>query len=546
MSDIIDNVLHSREKWEGETTFTVRFVTRMLDMINQELSESGDRDWLVDCLDQASIKISHIENKSRRVASGLTRLGLGPGDILHTAYNSQLDFYWPVWGAWLCGATPSVADPALSVEVIRAQMLDTRAKVVVVSFEAVNNFLAANALLPEDCKIKHILVIDRDPWQSLPDGCSSFKALYNDDGSACPKSLPEFNADEIGIIHWTSGTTGKPKAVLHTQWYLHVMMRKSKLPPRTSSLQSNTLFHAGAFLLPFDGGIRNKFTCYFLKDTEFTGERLLKIIHDYKPAFYMAGPYHVQAMSCLDVGDFDLSSLFCIMPNGGMITTGAVKKLHAMCPNLKLVFSFYGSTETGSVSWTFDVTSGCLGALTPGNQAFIRDLGTGSRLGPGQDGEICVKTMTCMKGYLNNQEANREFFDENGFAHMGDIGYYDEDGKLYFKDRIKEVMRVTAKWFGPSEVEEAIELIDGVLEACVWSTFDKNIADDILHAAVVVKAGAKVTREMIIDYIRNNLPDHKHITGEIFFLDAIPHNPQGKKLRRILKKQHTDRKLISS
>ena len=50
--------------------------------------------------------------------------------------------------------------------------------------------------------------------------------------------------------------------------------------------------------------------------------------------------------------------------------------------------------------------------------------------------------MTCMKGYLNNQEANREFFDENGFAHMGDIGYYDEDGKLYFKDRIKEVMRV--------------------------------------------------------------------------------------------------------
>ena len=190
MSDIIDNVLHSREKWEGETTFTVRFVTRMLDMINQELSESGDRDWLVDCLAQASIKISHIENKSRRVASGLTRLGLAPGDILHTAYNSQLDFYWPVWGAWLCGATPSVADPALSVEVIRAQMLDTRAKVVVVSFEAVNNFLAANALLPEDCKIKHILVIDRDPWQSLPDGCSSFKALYNDDGSACPKSLP--------------------------------------------------------------------------------------------------------------------------------------------------------------------------------------------------------------------------------------------------------------------------------------------------------------------------------------------------------------------
>ena len=85
---------------------------------------------------------------------------------------------------------------------------------------------------------------------------------------------------------------------------------------RTSSLQSNTLFHLGAFMLPFDGGIMNRFTCYMLKDTEFTGrrtlfpprvirselfsaERILQVVHDYKPAFYMAGPYHVQAVSCL-------------------------------------------------------------------------------------------------------------------------------------------------------------------------------------------------------------------------------------------------------
>ena len=49
------------------------------------------------------------------------------------------------------------------------------------------------------------------------------------------------------------------------------------------------------------------------------------------------------------------------------------------------------------MSWTFDVSSGCLGALTPGNEAFVMDQATGLRLGPGELGEICVKTMTCMK-----------------------------------------------------------------------------------------------------------------------------------------------------
>ena len=91
---------------------------------------------------------------------------------------------------------------------------------------------------------------------------------------------------------------------------------------RTASLQSNTLFHLGAFMLPFDGGIMNQFTCYMVRDTEFTGEmhhtiytrdtiytrgmtellsaeRILQVVADYKPAFYMAGPYHVQAVSCL-------------------------------------------------------------------------------------------------------------------------------------------------------------------------------------------------------------------------------------------------------
>ena len=53
-----------------------------------------------------------------------------------------------------------------------------------------------------------------------------------------------------------------------------------------------------------------------------------------------------------------------------------------------------------------------------------------------------MHTTTCMKGYLNNPEADKEFFDEEGFARLGDMGYYDEEGNLFFKERIKETVKV--------------------------------------------------------------------------------------------------------
>jgi len=571
MAEIREKILYSKDVYDGasEEEMGQRFITRMLGMANKELKEHGDRDWLFDCLEKSSIRISEMEGKSRRVASGLSRLGLGPGDILQTAYNTQLDFYWPVMGSWLCGAGVSVADPDMSVDTVKAQILDTKCKIVVVAQEALETYLAANIQLGRDSPIKHILVIDRDPSQSLPDGCSSFKTLYNDDGSQCPEQLPVYDPEEVALIHWTSGTTGRPKGVQKTQRYLNMLMRKSKLPARTISLQSNTFFHMGAFILPFDGGIMNQFTCYFVKDTEFTAERLIQAVNDYKPAFYMAGPYHVQAVSCMEANGLDLSSLFCIMPAGGQMTKGAVKKLHVLFPALKIVFHFFGTTESGQISWTFDNSNMCLGALVPGAKAYVRDLATGERLGPGQEGEICVHTTTLMKGYLNNPEADKEFFDEEGFARLGDMGHYDEEGKLFFKERIKEIykvkfiftenlinlsvrsqlnflpiFKVKAKWFGPTEVEEVIEQIDGVLEACVWGSYNASVGDEIIHAAVVIKKNSNITKDTVKDHVQNKLEAHKQLTGDIIFLNSIPHNPQGKKLRRLLKTQHSEKKSI--
>ena len=200
----------------------------------------------------------------------------------------------------------------------------------------------------------------------------------------------------------------------------------------------------------------------------------------------------------------------------------------------------------GGVSWTFDVSSGCLGVLMPDTSVYIRDPDTGAKLGPEETGEIMASTLTMMKGYINREQANKEFFAEDGYSHTGDLGYYDSQGKLYFKDRAKEIIKVTSRWVGPGELEDIIEQVAGVMEAAVWSTYDKERCDDIIHVAVVLRSGCKMTKEDVVNQVKNNTEPHKHITGEIFFMDQIPHNPQGKKLRRVLKNQYLDQKLIAN
>ena len=65
-------------------------------------------------------------------------------------------------------------------------------------------------------------------------------------------------------------------------------------------------------------------------------------------------------------------------------------------------------------------------------------------LGANETGEICVKNVALMKGYLNRKKANDEFMDSQGFAHTGDLGYYDDDGVMHYVDRLKALMKYAA------------------------------------------------------------------------------------------------------
>ena len=79
-----------------------------------------------------------------------------------------------------------------------------------------------------------------------------------------------------------------------------------------------------------------------------------------------------------------------------------------------------------------------------------------------------------MKRYLNNSEATTQLFDDNGYAFIGDVGYFTQSGDFYFTSRMKNVLKVENFWFGAGEIEQVLEKQKDIKEAIVWGEYDPN------------------------------------------------------------------------
>jgi 4-coumarate--CoA ligase len=157
-------------------------------------------------------------------------------------------------------------------------------------------------------------------------------------------------------------------------------------------------------------------------------------------------------------------------------------------------------------------------------------------LGPREIGEICAKGPQICMGYLGNEAATREAFDEEGYLHTGDVGYIDEEGLIVISDRIKEMIKVRGQQVAPAELEDLL-LGHELVEDCAVIGIKDTYSGELPKGFVVLKnrrlegddSGVK-----LLNYIQERVVGYKRIR-EIEFVDAVPKSATGKLLRRILK-----------
>jgi len=498
--------------------------------------------WLVNAVTGDSVPFSSVGPMSRRAANVLTDLGFQRGDILHFACYSSLDFFWPLLGAWLCGGSTSIGNPAVSTEVIKIQLEDTKAKILVCSKEYVDKFASVIENGQYDTRL---LVLNSNPEDILPAGTLSFKLLMeNAPDTFCCEDTPPYNSEDSTLIFWTRDSSGHPMGVVRTLELQNVNMLSDLNAVLISSFSTDIGFYTSLY-----NGLRDGIKIVFIPEGKFDGKSCLDYILKYQVnTLYLTTEHSIllsQEVPVIEPDEHPVTEpdenpfeLNFIHPLGNAFNNAIAKKLFRLLGKESVVVhEFYEKKEFGIVAEKQAMEKvkdvHVLGDLSRGSRVYIADLKTGEKLGPGEIGRIMAKTDYMMLKYLNRPSQTKLLLDKEGFGNTGDIGYYNTDGDLFLCGSDEDVMLVDGCRFGPVAIEYVLENVKEIGEAQVWGERDSSTGNDIVHARVsFCKWAEPWTKEKIREYANSRLPPSQHITGNIFVMDNLPHTLEGEKVRR--------------
>lgn len=151
-------------------------------------------------------------------------------------------------------------------------------------------------------------------------------------------------------------------------------------------------------------------------------------------------------------------------------------------------------------------------------------------------GEIYVMSAVRFLGYANNIEDTKNAFDNEGWFKTGDLGYINEDGDIYVVDRKKDMIKYLNYQVAPSELENFIVGIKGVLSVCVVGIPDM-ISGDLAAAIIVKDKNSDLSEQDVIDEVAENFPLFKRLHGGAYFVDGMPLTPSGKIKKIEVRKQ---------
>jgi long-chain acyl-CoA synthetase len=344
--------------------------------------------------------------------------------------------------------------------------------------------------------------------------------------------------DDLAVLLYTSGTSGRPKGVMlsHGNIGANIAQIQQWVHFSDEDVMLGVLpqFHSFGMtvltLMPVTHGIKVVYAARFIP------HKIVKMFREHRPTVFVAIPSMYNALLAVkDAGPEDFASLRYAVSGGEPLPDATAAQFRERFG--VTIAEGYGLTETSpATNWCRpdEYKPHSVGKAMPWIDERIVDINSGRDLGPNQDGEVRIKGPNLMKGYYKLPKESAAAIDERGYLRTGDIGRLDDDGHLYITGRLKEMIIVGGENVFPREIEEVLNKHPSVNASGVIGMMDP-MRGELPVAFVEMREGAVFDEPQLRTWCRQNLAPYK-VPTDVRKIEQLPRNPTGKIMRRELKK----------
>ena len=479
------------------------------------------------------LNFRELNARCNQVANALRTTGVAVGDRVGLLMTNSAEFLESFYAVAKIGAVNVPLNWRLVADELEFILKDSGATALLYSEEFAP--LAAE-LQRRDSKT------DIRAWVQIGGQAPAFASGYDfwmGSAAAIEPALAGFD-DDLLFIMYTSGTTGLPKGVMHSHntvlWSMLTLSATADVRYGDRYLLALPMFHVGA-LTPVMANIYLGITTVILKT--FDAKQAWELIRDEKITSTLMVPAMLQLMQAThDKAAHDCSTLRWCMSGAAPVPVTLIQAYTAMGIEVPQVYGLTESCGPGCMILGEDAVKR---AGSTGRAYFHTDVrvvdAKGQECAPGESGEVLLRGRHNMVGYWNRPDDTAQTL-RDGWLHTGDIGTMDEEGFVTIRDRIKDMLISGGENVYPAEIENLLLSHPGVIDAAVVGLPSPKWGE--VPLAVVVKKNPNLSEVELLDWCKGKLAPFKRPKVAVF-IDAIPRNPTGKVLKRVLREMYEAR-----
>lgn len=472
--------------------------------------------------DGPRITYGELDAASDRIAAGLSRRGVGPGDVVAVSLGNVPEFAMAYYGVLKAGAIFSPLNPLFRAEEVTTRLLDCEARVWVLSPEAASAGL--DEVRARVSGLREAIVAGSPAWGDLLNAPARPPA---------PRLRPR---EDVAVLPYSSGTTGMPKGVMLTHFNITTNVRQSGVARGLTEddvlLNHLPLFHIYGMTVLMAMPVAWGLTTILVP--RFDPALVLAHIARFRPTRYYTVPPAILALTRHPaVAATDCRSLRTITAAAAPLPPVLAGEFEGRTG--VPVRMGYGLTEAAPTTHVHPDEAprpGTCGTPVSDTEQRVVDPETGEDLPSGETGELLIQGPQVMRGFWRHPEATAELL-RDGWLHTGDIGLVDTEGYLTVVDRKKDMIKYKAYPVAPFELEALLMTHPAVADCAVVGAPDRD-GFEIPKAYVVLRPGAGGNPEALMAFVADRVVPYKKVR-QVAFVREIPRSPSGKVLRRLLR-----------